>query len=119
GVDFFELGGHSLLATRVISRIRDTFGIDLPLYILFETPTIEALAEHIQRALSDGSGLELLPIQKAPRDIDLPLSFAQERLWFLNQLEPESTSYYIPRALRVRGPLSIGLLGKTFTELTR
>ncbi|WP_146169676.1 condensation domain-containing protein, partial [Actinoplanes italicus] len=90
--DFFDLGGHSLLATRVIGRIRTTLGIDLPLAALFDQPTIRTLA-----ALIDAdNNPTATPITPTGRDRQLPLSFAQQRLWFLTQLDPDSTEYHVP-----------------------
>ena len=112
--DFFELGGHSLLATRVASRIRRDFGIDLALRQLFENPTLEALAAHV-----DGRDRVAVapPMVRVPRDQPLPLSFAQERLWFLDRLEPGSSAYNIPGAFRVRGELDRRLLARALSEI--
>ncbi|MCD4691423.1 MAG: amino acid adenylation domain-containing protein, partial [Calditrichales bacterium] len=117
--NFFELGGHSLIATQVISRIRDHLNIELPLRDLFQTPTVEKLAETIEKALLQKDGVEPLPIVVVPRDQDLALSFAQQRLWFLDQLEPESSMYNIPSAFRLRGPLDISSFERTITEITK
>jgi amino acid adenylation domain-containing protein/non-ribosomal peptide synthase protein (TIGR01720 family) len=117
--NFFELGGHSLIATQVISRIRDHLNIELPLRDLFQTPTVEKLAETIEKALLQKDGVEPLPIVVVPRVQDLPLSFAQQRLWFLDQLEPESSMYNIPMAFRLRGPLDISSFERTITEIIK
>ncbi len=100
--NFFELGGHSLLATQVISRIRDTFSVELPLRVLFESPTVAALAEQLENRRRDEP---LPPITPINRSQPLQLSFAQQRLWFLNQLEGPSATYNMPAALRLDGPL--------------
>jgi non-ribosomal peptide synthetase component F/alpha-ketoglutarate-dependent taurine dioxygenase len=114
--DFFALKGHSLLATQVLSRIRDAFDVQLPLRSLFEAPTIAALAERIELArgetASDGPALV-----RVPRDRPLPLSFAQQRLWFLSQLEPESPSYNIPSAIRLSGVLDVNALEQALNAL--
>src|SRR6185436_13488486 len=81
---FFDLGGHSLLATRVIARLRVIFGVELPLRAMFEQPTVAGLAVAVEEARRGGTGLAVPPLVPAPRDRDLPLSFAQERLWFLS-----------------------------------
>src|SRR5262249_9228480 len=89
GVDnFFELGGHSLLATQVMSRVRGAFQTDIPLKVLFERPTVEGLVESIREARAAGAGQRPQAIARASRQGDLPLSFAQQRLWFIEQLEP-------------------------------
>jgi amino acid adenylation domain-containing protein/non-ribosomal peptide synthase protein (TIGR01720 family) len=99
--NFFELGGHSLLATRVISQIRQVFGSELPLRQIFETPTIAELAENLSAAT-----IAPAPIRPAPRPDALPLSFAQQRQWFLHQLEPDSPLYTIPAAVKIAGTLN-------------
>ena len=116
--NFFVLGGHSLLITQVISRLRESFKTELPIRCMFDAPTVAGLAQVIDEA-SRSAQQSLPPITKAPRDVALPLSFAQERIWFLSQLDPESTSYHVPRAVRINGPLDIDLLKRTFTELVR
>src|SRR5207244_641603 len=82
--NFFELGGDSLLATQLVSRVRQTFQRQLPLRVLFKVPTIAGLA----KCLATDPVVELLPLQPADRQSEVSLSFAQERLWFLDQLEP-------------------------------
>ena len=111
--DFFDLGGHSLLATQVVARVRDAFGVELPLAGLFETPTVAELAE----AVRSSAGPALPPVRRAPRDRPLPLSFSQERLWFLARLDPGSTSYHVPRAIRIGGPLQPAALEAAFGAL--
>src|SRR6185436_5221351 len=97
---FFDLGGHSLLATRVISRLRDVLQVELPLRTLFEEPRVAGLAARVDRALRAGAGLLVPPIVQVPREGELPLSFAQQRLWFIDQLQPGSPLYNLPLALR-------------------
>lgn len=104
--DFFELGGHSLLAVQTISRIRDTFHIELPLRCLFDAPTIAGLAEHIEAALATSDGVQMLPIERLASGSPPPLSFAQQRLWFLDQLMPGDPAYNMHLGLHMTGPLN-------------
>ncbi|MFP2933517.1 amino acid adenylation domain-containing protein, partial [Pyxidicoccus sp. 3LG] len=117
--DFFELGGHSLLATRLVSRIRSTFEVELPLRALFEASTLSALAARVESSLQAGQGVALPPLTRAPRTDALPLSFAQQRLWFLQQLDPASAVYNIPAALRLTGALDSSALQRALSELVR
>ncbi len=117
--NFFELGGHSLLATQVVSRLRRTLGVDLPLRALFEAPTAEKLAEKIATAQRSKEGLQAPPITSISRDGAIPLSFAQQRLWFLDQLQPNNPLYNIPRALRIRGRLNVAALAQSLNEIVR
>jgi acyl carrier protein len=107
--NFFELGGHSLLATQLISRVRDVFEMELSLRTLFEQPTIAGLAQKLQQGEQDISiAPPMVPIE---RDNQLlPLSFAQQRLWFLAQLEGPSATYNIPLTLRLTGRLDVTAL---------
>ena len=113
--DFFDLGGHSLLATRMVSRVRAAFGVDLPLRRLFEVPTVAGLAAELEGARRTPSP----PLTRAPREGWLPLSFAQQRLWLLDQLDPGSPAYAIPLALRLEGGLSIPALQASLGEVMR
>ncbi|MEM7307336.1 MAG: amino acid adenylation domain-containing protein [Planctomycetota bacterium] len=113
---FFELGGHSLLATRAVSRIREEFAVELPLTALFEEPTVRGLVARLALA----PGAELPPLERAPRDGPLPVSFAQRRMWLLDRLEPEGrAAYAIPMAARVQGPLDVAALTASVEELVR
>ncbi len=114
--NFFNLGGHSLLATRVISGVGDSFGADIPLRELFENPTIAGLSERIANQTSRTGWEEIKPVERAK---ELPLSFAQERLWFLSQLVPDSAFYNIPWAFEITGPLDRPVLEKSFQEVVR
>src|SRR5262249_3946781 len=107
-----ELGGHSLLATRLISKIRSRLDIDLPLKALFEHGSVAQLAELIAKAEKS----EIPPIRPVDRaQFDrLPLSFAQERRWVINQIKPESPGYNVPGAAAIRGELDIDQLEQAF-----
>jgi amino acid adenylation domain-containing protein len=117
--DFFQLGGHSLLATQVVSRLRETFKVEMSLRSLFANPTVSALAEVIDAARRDQVELALLPIVALGNVGDLPLSFAQQRLWFLDQLEPGNIAFNMSTRLRFRGALNIDALANAFTEITK
>ncbi|RKG99379.1 amino acid adenylation domain-containing protein, partial [Corallococcus sp. CA053C] len=116
--DFFALGGHSLLATRLVARVHETFGVELPLRAFFDAPTVARLAGHLDtwqlQPHADGAVPPLLPV---PRDGALPLSFSQQRLWFLDQWQPQSALYNIPAALQLDGALDVGVLERCFREL--
>ncbi|HEU0079610.1 MAG TPA: condensation domain-containing protein, partial [Longimicrobiaceae bacterium] len=117
--DFFALGGHSLLATRVVSRAREALGVELPLRALFEAPTLAGLAARIDLLRGEGAG-GAPPVRGVPRDgRPLPVSCAQQRLWFLDRLEPGSTAYNMPFALRLLGPLDAAVLEHALAEVVR
>ncbi|HST61162.1 MAG TPA: condensation domain-containing protein, partial [Longimicrobium sp.] len=115
---FFELGGHSLLATRVVSRVRAVFGVELPLRALFEGPTVGELAVRVEE-MRRAELPVLPPVVPVDRDQPLPLSFAQERLWFLDRLEPGRTTYNIPVAWRLGGALDRAALERALGEIVR
>ncbi|WP_368667338.1 amino acid adenylation domain-containing protein [Corallococcus sp. AB030] len=114
--NFFELGGHSLLATQVVSRVRVHFGVELRVRALFETPTVAGLAQRLTDAASTPA---LPPLTRTQGDELAPLSFAQQRLWFIDQLEPGSPLYNMPFALRLSGALDVPALQRAFDALVR
>jgi amino acid adenylation domain-containing protein len=131
--NFFELGGHSLVATRVVARVREKYGVELPLRSIFEAPVIADLAALVERELAAaGLGAEgasatgpvtqrlpAPPLLPAPRDGELPLSFAQQRLWFLDLLAPGNPVYNVLGGMRVRGTLDVLTLERAFGEVVR
>jgi amino acid adenylation domain-containing protein len=145
--DFFAIGGHSLLATQVVSQIRKAFGVEIPIALIFERPTVAALTQAVddaleasgppvagqsgktverppssfateaQRATDDGHEPPSPALEPVERDGALELSFAQERLWFLDQLDPGSARYHVPVALRLDGRLQIEALRRAFEQI--
>ncbi|HYG63482.1 MAG TPA: amino acid adenylation domain-containing protein, partial [Thermoanaerobaculia bacterium] len=114
--DFFDLGGHSLLATQVLARVRDSFGIELPVRTMFERPSLAGLATVIEEAAwREGGDLPLRP----ERVKEAPLSYSQERLWFLDLLMPGTSIYNMPSPLRIEGPIAPLRLERAFGELVR
>ena len=111
--DFFELGGHSLLAVRVISQLRQVLGIEVALNHLFTYPVLADFA----RSLENAALAELPPITRIDRDQRLPLSFAQQRLWFLAQMEGVSEAYHIPFRLRFGGDLDTAALRRALNRM--
>ncbi|NME81103.1 non-ribosomal peptide synthase/polyketide synthase [Rhodococcus sp. 105337] len=109
---FFDLGGNSLIATRVISRLNDALGADLGVRTLFEAPTAHTLAAQIGETPTDR-----IPLIAGPRPDRVPVSAAQQRLWFVNQLDPGSAAYNIPVALHLAGPLDTAALTAAVTDL--
>ena len=118
--DFFDLGGHSLTATQVASRVRDAFGVELPLRTVFAARTVEALAREV-RALreDDARALALPPVEASAERGPAPLSFSQQRLWFLDQWEPGSAVYNVPAFYRLAGPLDARALESALSEALR
>ncbi|MGW2228796.1 amino acid adenylation domain-containing protein [Streptomyces formicae] len=118
GIDdsFFDLGGHSLTATRLAGRVRSALGLELEMRALFETPTVAALSEGLSRVKRTGP--PLLPVPEAARPDPLPLSYAQRRLWLIEQLEGPGATYNMPLALRLRGPLDRTALALALSDLT-
>jgi amino acid adenylation domain-containing protein len=118
--NFFVLGGHSLLATQVMARVRESLAVEVPLRTLFEeSVTVRELAEHIEQARRDEQGLQVPALVSRPRQGPLPLSLAQERLWFLEQLETLGSTYNETMALELDGELDVEVLERSFAELVR
>jgi amino acid adenylation domain-containing protein len=111
--NFFELGGHSLLATQVVSKIRKSLAVELPLNYLFEYPTVAELANQLESVASAA----IPPIEPVNRDRELPLSFAQQRLWFLAQLEPNSPAYNSSSILELEGKLNFNAFSDSINEI--
>ncbi|BCL83203.1 non-ribosomal peptide synthetase [Ktedonobacteria bacterium brp13] len=116
---FFALGGHSLLATRVMARLQSMLQVTLPVSLLFAAPTVAALAQHLEQELGQRAGQVLPPLVAGKRPEAIPLSFAQQRLWFLDQLEPESTAYLTRHALRFSGHLVEAALERSLHTLVQ
>ncbi|HEV7517091.1 MAG TPA: amino acid adenylation domain-containing protein, partial [Thermoanaerobaculia bacterium] len=117
--DFFALGGHSLLATQVVSRLSKALGVELSVRLLFDAPTLAELAQAVDEARRAGAGVEARPILLVPRAGELRLSFAQQRLWFLDRLSPENATYNVPGLLRLEGRLDGPALERSLSEIVR
>jgi amino acid adenylation domain-containing protein len=117
--NFFDLGGDSLIATQVVSRMRDVLQINLPLRVFFESPTVEALGAWVEAALKSDQTFAAAPIVPVSRDNPLPLSFAQQRLWFIDQFDPGSYAYNMPGAIKLEGALDVDVLERSFAEIHR
>ena len=115
--NFFALGGHSLLATQVIARIRDVCQVDIPVKVLFEYPTISALAAQVDRSQQQQHTLSRPPLIATARTDSIPLSFAQQRIWFLDQLQPNNAAYHIPMAIQLGGQIHYRALHYSFEML--
>ncbi|HVT61265.1 MAG TPA: amino acid adenylation domain-containing protein [Thermoanaerobaculia bacterium] len=117
--NFFDLGGHSVLATQVMARIAEAFQLELPLLSLFELPTVAGLARRIELAQKAAPALQLSVPAPVPRRPDMPLSFAQQRLWFLHQLEPASAAYNMAGMMRASGLLAVAAFARCLNEIVR
>ncbi|HYW11292.1 MAG TPA: amino acid adenylation domain-containing protein [Longimicrobium sp.] len=115
--DFFALGGHSLRAVQIVARLRETLGVELPLPAVFQSPTVEALATEVERAMGSTPSTE--SIESVDRSGPLPLSPAQEAVWFFERLSPGMRSYQFQAALRMRGDLDAPALERALAEVVR
>ena len=119
---FFALGGHSLLAAQIAVRVRKLLGVDLPLRASFDSPTLKELAARVESMRSEGDAVGALPpLARLPQPPGQPwpLSSAQERLWFLDRLEPGSPAYNVAQAVRLAGPLDRAALAGSLLEVVR
>jgi amino acid adenylation domain-containing protein len=116
---FFMLGGHSLLAMQIISRIRESFQVEMPVRSLFETPVLWELAERVEALMKADVTEPAPPLQQVVDGDRLPLSFAQQRLWFLDQLLPGSNAYNLPAEMSIDIDLKIGALEQALNEVIR
>ncbi|GHO78309.1 hypothetical protein KSD_60800 [Ktedonobacter sp. SOSP1-85] len=114
---FFTIGGHSLIAAQMTARIYDLFQIEVPLQIFFALPTIAKMARYIEETLHNKTQVSLPPITKRPHTHTAPLSFTQQRLWFLDQLEVARPAYIVPVALHLRGSLQLAVLNKSINHI--
>lgn len=115
--NFFDLGGHSLLATKLVSRLQKSFRVDVQLRHVFDAPTVAKLAETIKEIMASGEIFRPPVIASVSRTREFPLSFAQQRLWFLDQLEPASPAYNIATGMRMIGPLDVAAFEQAITEI--
>jgi amino acid adenylation domain-containing protein len=119
---FFDLGGHSLLATRLVSRIREVFQVDLPLADLFHESTVAAVAARVEALRYREAGEKtppVLPLTHEEREGPVPLSFAQERIWILERMQPGTPVFNMPLGVRLRGPLDVPVLAAALSEIVR
>jgi aryl carrier-like protein len=119
--NFFELGGHSLLATRLLARVRAASGAELSLRSLFEGPTVRRMARLLEEALTGGVASPPPPIERVERGVGggAELSYAQRRLWFLDQLSQGSPFYNLGAAIRLHGELDVSALERSLNEIVR
>ncbi len=117
--DFFDLGGNSLLVTRLIARLHETFHVEIPVRRMFEAPTVAAIAQAVTQELQAGGGVAIPDLVTVPRAGELPLSFSQQRLWFLDQLLPDGHVYNISSSIWLQGALEVAPLRRALNEIVR
>ncbi len=117
--NFFALGGHSLLATKIILKVCAAFDVELPLRSVFEQPSVAKMAERVSKTMSENGRRPKPPLLPVSRENPLPLSFSQQRLWFIDQLTPGSSLYNIPVAVRLKGLLDAAALERSLGEIVR
>ncbi len=117
--NFFEMGGHSLLATQMISHLNKYYSIELPITHLFKNPTVAGLAKSIQILISQENFVQSAHPNFVLHDQELPLSFSQKRLWFLDQLDPGTGTYNIPLTYKLKGELNVNALESSLNEIVR
>jgi amino acid adenylation domain-containing protein len=115
--NFFELGGHSLLVMKLIARLKKRFGVEVPFKTVFETPTVSALAKRVEQIIKETEEKDQVVLQVAPKADYYPLSYAQESLWLVNRLDPDSSEYNELRAYRLEGKLNKGALEQALNAL--
>src|SRR6185369_11510748 len=115
--NFFKLGGNSILATQLLARVHDRFQVELPLRSVFEAPTVAGLSVTLKTAGADGSKQRIT--RRSVAGSAAPLTFAQQRLWFLAQLQPDNTAYNMNLAVRLTGPLDLEALERSLNEVVR
>ncbi|HKG94775.1 MAG TPA: amino acid adenylation domain-containing protein [Gemmatimonadaceae bacterium] len=118
--NFFALGGHSLMAARVVARIRTALSVEVPLRALFDTPTVSAMAAAVETWRRETAARAAVPaLVAAAHEGERPLSFSQQRMWLLNQIEPDSAAYNLSAVIRMKGLLDRGALERTLAEVVR
>src|SRR5262249_41354964 len=117
--NFFNLGGHSLLVTQVLARVREYLGVELAIRSLFEAPTLAEFSQLVEEHVNQGRQSPQTTITRVPRDGELPLPFAQQRMWFFEELSNGASAFNIALGVRLQGSLNVEALEQTFSEIVR